>query len=110
VSSAIGGVVGYWLGAVRYGTVGLWIINTYGYQEVAARYRTSAHDVWFWLLITRGLTPIPFKIVTIISGLIDFNFGFSWPARCLRASRSSFCSRLPCAYMAMRSGPSSRGA
>lgn len=74
VSSALGGVVGYWLGAVLYDTVGLWIINTYGYQEVAERYRTSAHDVWFWLLITKGLTPIPFKIVTIISGLINFNF------------------------------------
>lgn len=74
VSSALGGVVGYWLGALLYDTVGLWIINTYGYQEVAERYRTSAHDVWFWLLITKGLTPIPFKIVTIISGLINFNF------------------------------------
>lgn len=74
VSSALGGVVGYWLGALLYDTVGLWIINTYGYQEVAERYRTSAHDAWFWLLITKGLTPIPFKIVTIISGLINFNF------------------------------------
>jgi membrane protein YqaA with SNARE-associated domain len=74
VSSALGGIVGYGIGSLLYDTVGQWIITTYGYEAKAAQLRGSAQDVWFWILITKGLTPIPFKIVTIMSGLIDFSF------------------------------------
>ncbi len=74
LASTAGGVVGYGIGHLLYDTVGLWIINTYGYAAKAEEFRQHSHDIWFWILITKGLTPIPFKIVTIMSGLIDFDF------------------------------------
>ena len=73
--SVLGGVVGYGIGHLLYETLGLWIINTYGLEQQAADLQHQASSYWFWLLITKGLTPIPFKLVTIMSGLISYNFG-----------------------------------
>jgi len=75
VSSALGGILGYAIGHLLYDSVGLWIIHTYGLEQQAASLRERANDYWIWILMTKGLTPIPFKLVTIMSGLIDFNFG-----------------------------------
>jgi membrane protein YqaA with SNARE-associated domain len=74
VSSTLGGVIGYIIGFGLYETLGQWIINTYGLQEQAAQLRANATHYWFWILVTKGLTPIPFKLVTIMSGLIEYNF------------------------------------
>lgn len=75
IASTLGGVVGYGIGHLLYETVGLWIINAYGLQEKAAEYQSQYYqDIWMVILITKGLTPIPFKLVTIVSGLISFPF------------------------------------
>lgn len=74
VSSALGGIIGYGIGHLLYDSVGLWIIHTYGLEQQAEALRARANDYWIWILMTKGLTPIPFKLVTIMSGLIDFNF------------------------------------
>ena len=74
VSSVIGGMAGYGIGALLYDTVGLWLINLYGYAEKMEALRTFYAE-WGWLFIlVKGLTPIPFKLVTIISGLLGYNF------------------------------------
>lgn len=75
VCSVIGGMVGYAIGYFLWDTLGQWLINLYGMQRGAAEF----HD-WYakWgaaLILAKGLTPIPFKLVTIISGLAKFNFG-----------------------------------
>jgi membrane protein YqaA with SNARE-associated domain len=78
VSSCLGGFVGYAIGHLLYETLGLWIISLYGLGDKAAELQKSTHDAWFWILITKGLTPIPFKIATIMSGFLHFNlFWFS---------------------------------
>ena len=74
VASALGGIVGYAIGHLLYDSVGIWIIQTYGLEQQAANLRERANDYWIWILMTKGLTPIPFKLVTIMSGLINFNF------------------------------------
>jgi len=74
VSSALGGIVGYGIGYLLYESVGQWIIATYGLQQQAEHLRSRANDYWLIILMTKGLTPIPFKLVTILSGLIQFNF------------------------------------
>jgi membrane protein YqaA with SNARE-associated domain len=66
VSSVIGGFVGYAIGYLLYETVGLWIISLYGLADKAAELQKHTHDAWFWVLLTKGLTPIPFKIATIM--------------------------------------------
>jgi membrane protein YqaA with SNARE-associated domain len=68
-----GGFVGYGIGHLLYDTVGLWIINVYGLAEKSQQLLATANSHWFWVLVTKGLTPIPFKIVTIMSGFLSYN-------------------------------------
>jgi membrane protein YqaA with SNARE-associated domain len=74
IASVAGGVVGYGIGALLYGTLGQWLIHVYGYgAKMAALKETYAH--WGALVILiKGLTPIPYKLVTIVSGLLGYNF------------------------------------
>jgi membrane protein YqaA with SNARE-associated domain len=74
IASVAGGMVGYAIGALLFDTVGQWLIHAYGYGErVAALKETYAH--WGALVILiKGLTPIPYKLVTIVSGLLGYNF------------------------------------
>jgi membrane protein YqaA with SNARE-associated domain len=73
VASVAGGFVGYAIGALLYDTLGLWIITAYGLADKAEHLIKHSQDVWFWVLLTKGLTPIPFKIVTIMSGFLHFD-------------------------------------
>ncbi|WP_297299537.1 YqaA family protein [uncultured Methylovirgula sp.] len=73
LASVAGGLLGYAIGALLYATLGQWLIHVYGYgarvNEVRALY---AH--WGWaIILIKGLTPIPFKIVTITSGLLAYS-------------------------------------
>ncbi len=74
IASVLGGMLGYAIGAALYSTVGLWLINLYGYgAKMEALKQTYAQ--WGWLVIlVKGLTPIPYKLVTITSGLLGYNF------------------------------------
>jgi membrane protein YqaA with SNARE-associated domain len=74
IASVAGGAVGYAIGALLYDTLGQWLIHVYGYGErIAALKETYAR--WGALVILlKGLTPIPFKLVTIVSGLLGYNF------------------------------------
>jgi membrane protein YqaA with SNARE-associated domain len=73
IGSVAGGLLGYAIGAFLYGTIGQWLINLYGYgsrvEEVRALY---AQWGWAFILI-KGVTPIPFKIVTITSGVLAYS-------------------------------------
>ena len=73
VASVLGGVLGYAIGALLYGTVGQWLISAYGYGNRMEALR-EAYAHWGALLILiKGLTPIPYKLVTIVSGLLGYN-------------------------------------
>jgi membrane protein YqaA with SNARE-associated domain len=74
IASVIGGMLGYAIGALLYSTVGHWLINLYGYgAKMEALKHTYAE--WGWLVILiKGATPIPYKLVTIVSGLLGYNF------------------------------------
>lgn len=88
ISSVAGGALGYAIGYFLFDSLGEWLINLYGLQEGAAEF----HD-WYaqWgaaIILAKGLTPIPFKLVTIASGLAHFNFGlFMLTAAITRAAR-----------------------
>lgn len=68
-----GGYFGYAIGSLLYDTLGQWIIGIYGLKDKANELVEKSQDVWFWVLLTKGLTPIPFKIVTIMSGFLHFD-------------------------------------
>lgn len=73
VTSVAGGVVGYAIGALLYDSVGQWLINLYGYGDKVEAFRASYAEYGAWIILLKGLTPIPYKLVTITSGFANYN-------------------------------------
>jgi membrane protein YqaA with SNARE-associated domain len=74
IASVLGGMVGYAIGAVLFDTVGQWLIHLYGYADKMAGLKEMYAKWGALLILVKGLTPIPFKLVTIVSGLLGYNF------------------------------------
>jgi membrane protein YqaA with SNARE-associated domain len=74
VGSVLGGMLGYAIGYFLYATVGQWLINVYGLAERAEAYIAAYNDWGLWIILIKGLTPIPYKLVTIASGAAKFDF------------------------------------
>jgi membrane protein YqaA with SNARE-associated domain len=72
-TSVVGGVVGYLIGAVLYDSVGQWVIQLYGYGDKVEAFREAYADWGAWVILIKGLTPIPYKLVTITSGFAGYN-------------------------------------
>jgi membrane protein YqaA with SNARE-associated domain len=73
VASVIGGLLGYAIGALLFETIGKWLIAVYGYGDRVEQMR-SLYAHWGWaVILIKGLTPIPFKIITITSGLLAYS-------------------------------------
>ena len=71
--SVIGGAFGYLIGAALYNSVGHWLIQMYGMGGDIAAFRAAYHKYGAWMVL-QGMTPIPYKIVSIASGFAGFNF------------------------------------
>src|SRR6202000_3416292 len=72
--SVAGGMLGYAIGALFWETAGLWLIHLLHVpleQVEALRAKYSAHA---YLIMVQGATPIPYKLVTIASGLAGVSF------------------------------------
>ena len=74
LASVLGGIVGYGIGYFLYETLGVWLINAYGLARQFDAYRAAYNEWGLWIILIKGLTPIPYKIVTIASGAAAFNF------------------------------------
>ncbi len=74
VSSVVGGIAGYMIGALLYDSVGAWLINLYGYGSQVEAFRHAYAEWGTWIILIKGLTPIPYKIVTITSGFAGYDF------------------------------------
>jgi membrane protein YqaA with SNARE-associated domain len=75
VASVTGGLLGYAIGALLYDSIGLWLIHLYGYGDKVAAFRAAYAQWGGWIILIKGLTPIPYKIVTITSGFAGYNLG-----------------------------------
>jgi membrane protein YqaA with SNARE-associated domain len=73
LTSVAGGLLGYAIGALLYGTVGNWLISAYGYGERLDEFRHAYAEWGAWIILIKGLTPIPYKIVTIASGFAGYD-------------------------------------
>ncbi|GAC1562532.1 MAG: YqaA family protein [Beijerinckiaceae bacterium] len=74
IASVAGGAFGYAIGALLYDTVGHWLISLYGYAQKIETVREFYAQWGAAFILVKGLTPIPFKLVTIVSGLLGYNF------------------------------------
>jgi membrane protein YqaA with SNARE-associated domain len=75
VASVAGGLLGYFIGAMLYDSFGLWLIHLYGYGDKVDAFRQAYAQYGGWIILLKGLTPIPYKIVTIASGFAGYNLG-----------------------------------
>lgn len=74
ISSVLGGILGYAIGYFLYETIGRWLIDLYGYQTGFEQFRDAYAHWGLWIILIKGLTPIPYKLVTIASGVAHFDF------------------------------------
>ena len=74
LTSVAGGIVGYLIGALLYDSLGLLVIQLYGYSEKIEAFREMYRQWGAWIILLKGLTPIPYKLVTISSGFVGYNF------------------------------------
>jgi membrane protein YqaA with SNARE-associated domain len=88
VASVVGGVLGYAIGYFLYDTVGLPILKLYGREHALDSFMTFVHDYGVPAVIVKGMTPIPYKVVTIAAGVGHMNLlafiGASIVARAMR--------------------------
>ena len=74
ISSVLGGVAGYFIGYFFYLTIGEFIIELYSYQNEYSDFKSKYEgEIWIWFVFFAGLTPFPFKIITIASGALKIN-------------------------------------
>ncbi len=74
IASVLGGILGYAIGYFLYETVGRWILDLYGgadgwYEKMSAIFA----EYGALIILVKGLTPFPFKILTIFSGMVKFS-------------------------------------
>ena len=74
ISSVLGGMFGYAIGYFLYDSVGIWLINLYGAHDASADFQRWYGQYGAAIILVKGLTPIPFKLVTIASGFAAFSF------------------------------------
>lgn len=72
--SVIGGALGYLIGYAVFDQLARPLIEMYGYGDRFAAFQALYARWGLWLILVKGLTPIPYKIVTIASGAARFNF------------------------------------
>jgi len=68
VASVLGGLLGYAIGALAYDSIGQPILSTMGKAEAMETFRVKFNDFGFWAVLTAGVTPFPYKVITIMSG------------------------------------------
>lgn len=74
VASVVGGALGYFIGYAVFDQLAQPLIRLYGYGDRFAAFQALYAQYGLWVILIKGLTPIPYKIVTIASGAAHFDF------------------------------------
>jgi membrane protein YqaA with SNARE-associated domain len=75
LASVLGGMLGYAIGALLYDSIGQWVIRAYGYGNRIEEFRSFYAEWGAWVILIKGALPIPYKLITILSGFAGYNFG-----------------------------------
>lgn len=67
-SSIAGGLVGYAIGYYLFETIGMWVIQKYSLEGAFTNFQNLFQEYGFWIIVFKGLTPIPYKLVAIAGG------------------------------------------
>ena len=69
VSSVVGGMLGYAIGFYAFEALGKPLLELYGYVDKFAEFRATYNEWGAWAVFIAGITPFPYKVITIVSGL-----------------------------------------
>lgn len=70
IASVLGGFAGYGVGMFLFESLGQPLITFYGYAENFAEFQALYQEWGAWIVFGAGLTPFPFKVITIASGAV----------------------------------------
>ncbi|QUJ77525.1 DedA family protein [Sulfitobacter albidus] len=68
LASVLGGLLGYAIGALAFETLGEPILTALGKGDAMAEFAERFNNMGFWAILTAGVTPFPYKVITIMSG------------------------------------------
>ena len=74
VSSVLGGVLGYLIGWGAFETVGRPVLEFYGKDAYFEEFSSKYNEWGAWAVLIAGVTPFPYKVITILSGVTQLNF------------------------------------
>ncbi|MEO0672071.1 MAG: YqaA family protein [Pseudomonadota bacterium] len=75
VGSVLGGLFGYVIGAFLFDSVGAPVLSAYGAMEKFETFKEQYNAAGGWIVFTFGVTPFPYKVVTIASGATGLDLG-----------------------------------
>jgi len=68
LASVTGGMLGYAIGAFAFDSIGYPVLSALGKGDAVAAFNTRFNDFGFWSVLIAGVTPFPYKVITIMSG------------------------------------------
>jgi len=74
IASVLGGVLGYWIGSAGLETIGMPVLEFYGKAEKFGTFQDQFNAYGAWAVLFAGITPFPYKVITITSGATGLNF------------------------------------
>ena len=75
LASVLGGLFGYLIGAFAFEQIGQPVLESLGKTQATLEYSERFNAVGFWTVLTAGVTPLPFKVITIMSGATAMPIG-----------------------------------
>lgn len=75
LASVAGGALGWWIGAELFERVALPVARFYHAEPALQRIADRLRRYGLWVILVKGLTPIPYKIVSIGAGAAHFPLG-----------------------------------
>ncbi|GAA3875871.1 YqaA family protein [Celeribacter arenosi] len=68
ISSVLGGFLGYWIGYGAFETIGRPVLEFYGKDAYFDEFAVKYNEWGAWAVLIAGVTPFPYKVITILSG------------------------------------------
>lgn len=88
IASVAGGLLGYWIGYGAFEAIGRPVLEFYGKDAYFAEFQQRYNEWGAWAVLIAGVTPFPYKVITILSGVTGLSLGVfvvaSLAARALR--------------------------
>ena len=75
LASVLGGLLGYAIGGLAFESLGQPILASLGKSDAMAEFSTRFNDMGFWAVLVAGVTPFPYKVITIMSGWTGMPLG-----------------------------------